>query len=242
MIKTIQVLFSQYLSGMLIFDIIRYIRIKARIFCNPKKIWKIVADCVFYIYMRIKGVETSYGYVTLKGFPRIFKHKGSRIIIAKGVTLISNPKYNPAGVFHPTTIATISPDAYIYIGPDSGLSGATICCAKKVIIGEYVGIGANVSIFDTDFHAVNPFLRRYDNMNNTQQSPILIDDYAWIGAHSIVLKGTVIGKGAVVGAGSVVTKDVQELCIYAGNPIKFIKKIEFNSENKKYLFDPKEDA
>jgi len=35
-----------------------------------------------------------------------------------------------------------------------------------------------------------------------------------------------IGEGAIVGAGSIVTKDVEPYTIVAGNPAKFIKRIE----------------
>jgi len=41
----------------------------------------------------------------------------------------------------------------------------------------------------------------------------------------IILKGVTIGRGAIVGAGSVVSKDVPEFCLVAGNPAKFIKKL-----------------
>ena len=56
--------------------------------------------------------------------------------------------------------------------------------------------------------------------------PIVIEDKAWIGINSTILPGVRIGYGAIVGAGSVVTKDVPPMTVVAGNPAKFIKKIE----------------
>ena len=53
-----------------------------------------------------------------------------------------------------------------------------------------------------------------------------IEDKAWIGINSTILPGVRIGYGAIVGAGSVVTKDVPPMTVVAGNPAKFIKKIE----------------
>lgn len=56
--------------------------------------------------------------------------------------------------------------------------------------------------------------------------PITIGEDVWLGGGVIVLPGVTIGNGSVIGAGSVVTKDVPPMCIYAGNPAKFIKKVD----------------
>ena len=47
----------------------------------------------------------------------------------------------------------------------------------------------------------------------------------WIGGHSVILPGIMIGDGAVIAAGSVVTEDVEPRTLVAGNPAKFKKKI-----------------
>jgi len=49
---------------------------------------------------------------------------------------------------------------------------------------------------------------------------------ATIGAGSTILPGLTIGEKAMIGAGSVVTKDIPAGEIWAGNPAKFLKKIE----------------
>lgn len=41
-----------------------------------------------------------------------------------------------------------------------------------------------------------------------------------------MLPGITIGRGVTVGAGSVVTKDVPDFTCVAGNPARFIRKIE----------------
>lgn len=184
----------------------------------------------------MNGVETCLNFVTLNGKPIINKYPKSKIIIESGVTLVSNTKNNIAGINHPVVLATLSENAVIYIGKDSGLSGVTICAATLVSIGTYVGLGVNVCIYDTDFHPIDPFERRYEDYK-TKSSPVIIDDYAWIGGNSIVLKGVRIGKGSIVGAGSVVTKDVPDFEIHAGNPAKFIRKIEYNHETHPHLFN-----
>ena len=39
--------------------------------------------------------------------------------------------------------------------------------------------------------------------------PVVIKDGAFIGAHTIVLKGVTIGERSIVGAGSVVSRSIQ---------------------------------
>jgi maltose O-acetyltransferase len=50
--------------------------------------------------------------------------------------------------------------------------------------------------------------------------PIILEDYVFIGASSIIMYGITLHEGAVVAAGSVVTKDVPPYTIVGGNPAK----------------------
>lgn len=206
--------------------------LKPFILLNKK--YKVYSD---YIYLRNCGVDTQLGYVTLIGKPIIQKHENSTIKIGKGVTLISDCKGNPSGISHPVILATLSKNAEIILNDNCGLSGATICSKKSISIGLYVGLGANVSIFDNDFHSIDPYLRIYSN-EDIKYSPIKLDDYSWVGANSIILKGSNIGKGSILGAGSVLTSEIPELSIFAGNPAKFVKKINIDNETYSFLFMP----
>ena len=49
-----------------------------------------------------------------------------------------------------------------------------------------------------------------------------------------VLPGVSIGKGATVGAGSVVTRNVEPFCVVAGNPARFIRRVEPGVEKAAY--------
>ena len=53
---------------------------------------------------------------------------------------------------------------------------------------------------------------------------IEIEDDVFVGAKALILPGLHLGKGSIVGAGSVLTKNIDEMDIYGGNPAKFIKK------------------
>lgn len=57
----------------------------------------------------------------------------------------------------------------------------------------------------------------------TRGRPVVIEDYVWIGARTIIMPGVVIGRGAVVGAGAVVTHDVLPYQIAAGVPARVIR-------------------
>lgn len=59
-----------------------------------------------------------------------------------------------------------------------------------------------------------------------KSKPVVIKRGAWIGGGSIILKGVVIGEYSVIGAGSVVTRSVPAGEIWAGNPARFIRKLD----------------
>lgn len=84
--------------------------------------------------------------------------------------------------------------------------------------GVLIGPKVNLTTLNHDF---NP-----ENRSATQVKSIHIKKNAWIGIGSTILPGITIGENAVVGAGSVVTKDVPDNSIVAGNPAKFIKRID----------------
>ena len=186
-------------------------------------------------WLRYNGVDVR-GKVDVYGKPQIVSWGKPTIVIEDGVTLDSNPMHNEAGIVRPCTLA-VTGSGKLHIGEGTGMSGVLICCQDSVTIGKHVGIGANVTIYDTDFHPVNPYERIVVNDDkDINRKPVQIDDYAWIGANAMVLKGVHIGRGAVIGAGSVVTKDVPELTVYAGNPAKFVKNIEIIDEQRKEIF------
>ena len=54
--------------------------------------------------------------------------------------------------------------------------------------------------------------------------PIKISSFVWIGAESFVGPNVIIGEGSVLGARSVCFKTLDSWGVYAGNPIKYIKK------------------
>lgn len=165
-------------------------------------------------------------------FPLGFKIRGKinlvnrgKVDIGKNCVFNGANKYNPIGFAGACNIVA-ERGAIIHIGNNLGMSSSTIYSRCSVTIGNNVLLGGGVKIYDTDFHSLDYTLRgTSQDKNNTQSSPVVIEDHVFIGAGTIVLKGVHIGARSIIGAGSVVTKSIPEGEIWAGNPAKFIKKI-----------------
>lgn len=171
---------------------------------------------------RRAGLEL-LGEVSIAGMPIVGRFPGSRILVGSGTTLCSNSRATALGVNHPVVLRTLRPGAEITIGQRVRISGATICAANRVEIGDDVCIGANATIVDTDFHSLDPELRKTDGDSNTAHSaPVRIRADAFIGGGSYVLKGVTVGRAAAVGAGAVVTREVPDRAVVAGNPARRI--------------------
>jgi Hexapeptide repeat of succinyl-transferase len=174
------------------------------------------------ILLKIKGVEMQ-GSPTLYGYPIITLKPGSKIILGESVILCSDSRFTDLGVTRPVIIRTLRPNARISIGSDTGLSGVAICAAMSIEIGSECLLGADVQIFDTDFHKIAPENRCYDSSPELIKcAPVIIEDNVFIGTGSKVMKGVKIGRNCVIGAGSIVSKDIPANSIAVGNPAKVI--------------------
>lgn len=155
---------------------------------------------------------------------RIFCVSNSRdgIIIGNNVQINSNRASNPIGG-DTKTILFAKGNGKIRIGDNCGFSNVTLFACEEIIIGNNVLLGGNCKIYDSDFHWIDFKKRLSDDGGSTK--PVHIKDGAFIGAHTIVLKGVTIGERSVVGAGSVVTKSIPDGEIWAGNPARYIRKV-----------------
>lgn len=131
---------------------------------------------------------------------------------------------NPAGINRPCLLNTRSPRAVIRVGTHCGLSATVISSATSVTLGDHVFCGANVTITDSDMHPIDAEARV--SGKDGDSSPVVIEDYVWLGLNVTVLKGVTIGRGTVVAAGSVVSRSLPSGVIAAGQPAVPIRKIE----------------
>lgn len=117
-------------------------------------------------------------------------------------------------------------NACIEIGDNVGMSSVVLRAHTRITIGNYVKIGANSMLIDTDAHNKDYIVRRGQWTDWGKSIPIIIEDDVLIGMNCIILKGVTIGARSIIAAGSVVTKSIPPDCIAGGNPAKIIKYIQ----------------
>ena len=130
----------------------------------------------------------------------------------------------------------IGKKGYIGIGNYCYFTNAVLLCELEIEIGNYVVIGWNTTIADTDFHPIAPAERIADAiacspLGKNQMRPeivkkkVVIEDDVWIGPNTTILKGVCIGAGAFIEAGALVVNDVPSRVRVIGNPAQIIGKI-----------------
>ena len=82
-----------------------------------------------------------------------------------------------------------------------------IACREKIMIGDGVEFGPGVLVYDHDhdFRAEGGI-----KAGKYKKSPVIIGKNTWIGANSIILRGTTIGENCVIGAGSIVKGNYED--------------------------------
>jgi acetyltransferase-like isoleucine patch superfamily enzyme len=130
----------------------------------------------------------------------------------------------------------VGEDARIVIGDYCYFTNAVLLCELEFRIGNFVVIGWNTTIADTDFHPISPALRVADALAcsplgkgrprpEIMRKPVVIDDSVWIGPNAAIMKGVHIGAGALIEPGTIVTQDVPPRARMAGNPARIIGEV-----------------
>jgi len=101
-----------------------------------------------------------------------------------------------------------------------------LVCHSSMSIGDDCLFGQNVCFFDSDHQFGN--LEKKIRDQGYSIKPVSVADNVWIGAGSIVTKGTSIGAHSVIGANSVVRGLLDGQSVYAGNPVKFVRNFHGN--------------
>lgn len=98
-----------------------------------------------------------------------------------------------------------------------------LVCHEKITIGDNCLFGQNVCFYDSNHEYSNKSILIREQGYSTKA--VIISDDVWIGAGSVITKGTCIGHHVVVGANSVVRGNLIANAIYAGNPVDFKRRI-----------------
>lgn len=143
-----------------------------------------------------------------------------------------------------------------------GKGGITI--GDFVHIASFVSIVGNSGLVLEDFTSLSPGVRIFTGDDDysgrwmanptipgkyrgANRKEIVIEKHAMIGANSVILPGVRIGEGVRIGANSLVKHDCVSWMMYAGNPVKPIRKIDsrtilmLESELRKEAYDEEGD-
>lgn len=180
-------------------------------------------------------------YYSLRFGGRIFVGKGKLFIDGSGKIEFTSPKSSLfVGVYttvNAPAVLTIMNDAKFIVGECAMIHRGTkvvihnggeltigdstyinensrIHCKKRITIGNHCAIAWNTNIIDTDIHTIH-----YTKDKKNYDADISIGNHVWIGANSMILKGTTIEDNCIVGANSVVKGILNTQHIYNGNPV-----------------------
>lgn len=127
----------------------------------------------------------------------------------------------------------VGKNGFVEIGSFCYFTNAILLCEEAVTIGNYVVLGWNVTIADTDFHPLDPALRIADAIASSPlgkgkarpeipRKPVFIEDDVWIGPNATILKGVRIGSGSFIEPGSLVTQSIPPRSRVLGNPAQIV--------------------
>lgn len=159
-------------------------------------------------------------------------HSKSKVTIGDDFVMSSGDSFNPLCRNIKGCIVAERSNSNITIGNHVGMSSPCLWAKQEITIGDYVNIGGDCIIMDSDAHNLDWRIRDSGKLFNATESldthtakcaPIHIGSHVLIGARCIILKGVTIGEGSVIAAGSIVTKDIPINVIAGGNPCKVIK-------------------
>jgi len=202
------------------------------IYKAARKLWRILLRdpfCHIATSIVMCGNDVRHGSFRTKGISIItVDRKKSKISIGGNLRMNNGQANNCIGFPACCSLMALE-GGNINIGDDVGMSQTAICAVgADITIGNHTLLGGGVKIYSSDFHSLN-YLDRRDykvaDRENRKCAPVTIGDDCFIGAGTIILKGTIIGNRTIIGAGSVVTKSIPANCIAGGNPCRVIKRL-----------------
>lgn len=117
-----------------------------------------------------------------------------------------------------------TPEATITVGDRTEFNNNVFLKSDSagIAIGRDCLFGPFTEILDSDFHNLDPALRR---SGPYRSAPVTIGDNVFVGTGAKILKGATIGDDSVIGAGSVVTGEIPAGVVAAGNPARIVREL-----------------
>lgn len=103
----------------------------------------------------------------------------------------------------------------------------TFYLGKYTDIGIFTFINAKFGITINDFVEIGSHCVLYsENTIDKTKGNIILNKNVKIGSHTVILPNVEIGENSIIGANSLVKKNIPKNSVYAGTPLKFIKKLK----------------
>lgn len=123
-------------------------------------------------------------------------NKGSKVSFGKKIRVHSGSKIK------------VRPGAELIIEDNVKINYyCIVVCQDRIKIGEGTEFGPSVYLYDHD-HDYKTGLSVNSNKETFKRTPIEIGKNCWIGANTVILRGTKIGDNCVIGAGCVIKGNV----------------------------------
>lgn len=157
-----------------------------------------------------------------------FKSVGKGVMISRKASIYSPHTINIGDYVRIDDFVVVTSRMGIEIGNYVHISCLTFLHGHAIIrIGNFVQISSRVGLYTSsaDFggESLTHPLIPVELNGNSPLGPIIIGDYAIVGAGTTVLEGVSVGEGTVVGANSLVKYDLEPWSVYAGSPVRKLK-------------------
>lgn len=124
-------------------------------------------------------------------------NKGSNVKLGRKVRIHSGSKVK------------VRSGANLEIGDNVKINYCCIlACHDEIKIGEGTEFGPSVYLYDHD-HDYKSGLHSDSKKESYKSAPIVIGKNCWIGANTVILRGTVVGDNCVVGAGCILNGEYE---------------------------------
>lgn len=150
-------------------------------------------------YLKL-GVSKLFAKVKFGTLPRI--DRLTEVSIDSGANCAIGKRFN----MRRNAILRVRKGATIKLGNNVSLgNNCIVACHDRIEIGDHVQLSPGVLLYDHDHDFRVP-----GGLNEGKfvSSPITIGNNVWIGANSIILRGTQIGDNCVIAAGSIVKGNI----------------------------------